>query len=160
MSLSSLKLQSLSTELPQLDGAIQRMTLHVRFLTSSAEQIEERVLLETVNNLRRQVLAFGGRIEEVDGEIETIKRSGIRGDANAQARLANARGLSVRIDRSLLKLDAELQALTTKADERLNAPGRYGDAATVTGPIVDLVNMLQNVAEIVTKLLSRRKHSS
>ena len=156
MSLNNARLASLSTELPQLDGAIHRMTLHVRFLTSSAEQIEERVLLQTVNELRRNVLEWGQRIEEVKGEIEGIKRSGGREPAS-QGRLANVRGLSTRIQRSLLKLDGELQGLLDTAQTRMNAPGRYGDAATVTGPLVDLFNMVQNVAEIVTKVLGRRK---
>ncbi|MDQ3996290.1 MAG: hypothetical protein M3303_04660 [Gemmatimonadota bacterium] len=59
MSLATARPDSLSKELPQLDGAIHRMTLHVLFLKASAEQVEERVLLETVNNLRRDVLDWG-----------------------------------------------------------------------------------------------------
>jgi hypothetical protein len=159
MSLASARLDSLSKELPQLDGAIHRMTLHVRFLTASVEQIEERVLLETVNNLRRDVLEWGHRIEEVKSEIEGIKRSGAR-DTSSQGRLANVRGLSTRIQRSLLKLDGELQGLLGKAQARMNAPGRYGDAVLATGPIVDLFNMVSNVAEVLAKVLGRRKERS
>jgi hypothetical protein len=156
VSLVTARLDSLSKELPQLDGAIHRMTLHVRFLKASAEQVEERVLLETVNNLRRDVLDWGHRIEEVKGEVEGIKRSGARDD-NSRGRLANVRGLSTRVERSLVKLDGELQGLLETSQERINAPGRYGDAVLATGPIVELFNMVNNVAEVLAKVLGRRK---
>jgi hypothetical protein len=156
MSLASARLDSLSKELPQLDGAIQGMTQHVRVLRASADQIEERVLLETVNNIRRNVLEWGRRLEEVQGEVEGIKRGGLRDD-NSRGRLANVRGLSTRIQRSLVKLDGELQGLLNAAQERMNAPGRYGDAVLATGPIVDLFNMVNNVAEVLAKVLGRRK---
>jgi hypothetical protein len=156
VSLVTARLDSLSKELPQLDGAVHRMTLHVRFLKASAEQVEERVLLETVNNLRRDILDWGHRIEEVQGEVEGIKRSGVRDD-NSRGRLANVRGLSTRVQRSLLKLDGELQGLLDTAQERINAPDRYGDAVLASGPFVQLCQMVNDAAGLLAKILGSRK---
>ena len=154
MSLQSAKLSFVSTELSRLDATVGAMLLHVRFLGASVEQIEERLLLETVNQLRREVVGLHSHVLEVTGELKTVKRSGVR-DAAVGGRMSSASGLSRRVQRQLTELHDELGLLSQKAEERLNAPGRYGDASLASGPYFELMSFLQNLGEFLAKAVKR-----
>jgi hypothetical protein len=155
MSLSSAaKLSSLSTELPRLDATIGGLVLHVRFLASSIEQIEERLLVETVNGLKANVLVLSDRLADVTTEIETLRRSGA-GRSSEAGRFSSASGQLRHVRKGLADLESELRTLGVKAEARLNAPGRYGDASTGSGPIFELISLLQNVGDAVAKALNR-----
>ena len=107
-------------------------------------------MLGEANMLRRDANNILDRLAGVRGEVQRLKRQ--RSDDPAFAgKVASARGNLVRAERDLDELDRLLQQFSNDSNENLNEPGRYGDAALVSGPGLELLSLLQSIAELFLK---------
>jgi hypothetical protein len=156
MSLYALKIASIARELTTVDKSLESLVMHVRFLATKC--VADNLDLGTVNELRHEALRVKGRLADMASSLESAKRAGRRVD-NGHQSVASARGMVRHVDQHLLTLERELGRLSTAVECHINEPGRYGDGALTTAPLVELYSFLQTALELLHKTVERRRHA-
>jgi hypothetical protein len=152
MALNEMKIANVLRELnklaPPLETKIKQTIQHAKALRSM-ESLDPRLLLNAATDLQKEAIQHDKELEHLTAEVQSLSRTGAA--ATMKGHLANIKGLRARLQKLLDELHAELQNLAKAANERLNEPGRWGDAATATGPVKDLMELIAMLIELLAK---------
>ena len=155
-SIAGLHAHRINTTAPRILERIKLITTHLGFLSglSESKAIEPRELLRCVNEAREDALQLHHQITEL-AELRSGLRRRHLGDGYDT--FANGyQGVTKRIAIEFDKLDAAAKKLQKLSEDRLNDPGRYGDAAA-SGPVADLIGFIFQLLEFWGLLRVRKK---
>jgi len=152
MAVNELKIANILKELnrlaPPLEAKIKQTMQHAKLL-GKLEALDPRAVLEAATNLQKEAIQHDKDLQRLTAEVESLSRSSAA--ATMKGHLANIKGLRARLQKLLGDLHDELLKLAKSADARLNEPGRWGDAATATGPLKDLLDLILMIIELLAK---------
>lgn len=149
--LNDMKIAGILADLNKLDTTIRGTSQNVKFLSRVKQNFDARLLLEHTNNLRRESMHLETYLRSLLGQVETLCRSTPHGSP-MQAHLANIKGIQRRLPQQMTQLQADLQQIGSSANDRLNEPGRWGDAAA-GGPVKDVMDGLAMIIQIIARVL-------
>jgi len=152
MALNEMKIDSILKELnklaPPLEARIKQAIQHAKMLRSQ-EALDPRLVLNAATDLQKEAIKHDQDLQRLTAEVQSLSRSAAA--ATMKGHLANIKGLRERLQKQLDELHDELQKLAKAANERLNEPGRWGDAATAAGPVKDLMDLIAMLLELLAK---------
>ena len=158
MALNEMKIANILKELnrlaPPLEARLKGASQHAKALRSM-ESIDGRLLLEAATDLQKEAIEYGRELQHLTAEVQSLSRTSA-GTA-MKGYLANIRGLRDRLEKQLDALQGELAILAKTANDRVNEPGRWGDAATATGPVKELIDLIAMVIELLAKYRAKSK---
>lgn len=146
----------INTTAPRVLARLQVLSGHMRFLHSVAgsKAVDPVHLLRVVNEARAEAMQLHHQLTGLADLRSGIRRRHL-GDGHATFASGFA-GTMKRIHIEFGRLDEAISDLHRAADERLNDPGRYGDAAAAN-PVNDVVSLVTQLLELWHALRVRRK---
>ena len=141
-------LKDLSRLAPPFEQKVKETIQHARLLRS-IEGIDPRELLQLATTFQQEALQLDKDLQARVSDVESLSRSA-RTD-QMKGNLANIKAIRARLQKLLGELRDELNRLSKTASDKLNEPGRWGDAATVTGPLKEVMDLVAMVLDLISK---------
>jgi hypothetical protein len=156
-------LAKLERELLQIRAAAQhcRQTIRTLSIGLAGLPVDDRDVLQMTAELRVSAETLKVRLGAVNAATPGMSRAvHRRGSSSSFGRLGNVRGTSRQVEKELTSLHDELTGLQRDVSGKVNDPGRWGNAALVSGPLVELIGLLELVIELFGKHIEKQKRTS
>lgn len=146
-SLDSLYVTRVNSEVHGLLARLRDLNAHVSLLSKigSGSSIEARELLRCATESKRIAIQLHHQLETVADMAHAVTRRGLgQGYGSFQS---NFNGIRRRIAAEFVILDVSIRKLDVAVSERINEPGRWGDAAAPSA-VSDVIGFIGQILDL------------
>ena len=161
--LSQAQLAQLRKQLPRLEAEIAVLTKDSELMLRLIENLDARLLLKRANESVARALVLRSDAQRLIPQALSLMNAmpkkppvvQARGKITAHIDVGDVKAQVQRLPKRLAALDNALRRYERGAQQKLNEPGRWGDASALPDSVARSFELANVVLEVIEKLLRK-----